>query len=144
MTKPINPDGYGIGDSSYQAAGGIDGLTRLIDLFYDYVDTLPEAKVIRVMYPEDLTLPKQKLAYFLSGWLGGPRLYQEHFSSISVPGSHSHMNIGYAERDAWLLCMKKAVDEQPYADSFKTYLIEQLSIPAERIRQNPIWNKDKN
>jgi hemoglobin len=29
--------------------------------------------------------------------------------------------------------MQKAVDEQPYANTFKTYLIEQLRVPAERI-----------
>ena len=32
-----------------------------------------------------------------------------------------------------MLCMQKAVDEQPYEESFKVYLIEQLRVPAERI-----------
>ena len=134
MTQ-TTPEGYGFEDTSYQAAGCLDGLTRLVDMFYHYVDTLPEAKVIRKLYPEDLSLPKQKLAYFLSGWLGGPRIYQQHFKPISIPGAHSHMNIGIAERDAWLFCMQKAVEEQPFADSFKIYLMDQLAIPAERIRQ---------
>ncbi len=135
MTISINDTGYGIEDNSYKAAGGIEGLTKLVDTFYHYVDTLPDASIIRVMYPKDLTISKQKLAYFLSGWLGGPRLYKEHYGSISIPGIHSHMKIGTQERDAWLFCMKKAVDEQTFADSFKTYLLEQLFIPAERIRQ---------
>ncbi len=134
MTQ-INSEGYGIEDTSYQAAGCLNGLIRLVDMFYHYVDTLPEAKVIRMLYPEDLTLSKQKLAYFLSGWLGGPRIYQQHFRPISIAGAHSHMDISIEERDAWLFCMQKAVEEQPFADSFKIYLMDQLAIPAERIRQ---------
>jgi len=135
MTTSTNDTGYGIKDNSYKTAGGIEGLIKLVDTFYHYVDTLPDAKIIRKMYPKDLTISKQKLAYFLSGWLGGPRLYQQHYGSISIPGIHSHMKIATTERDAWLFCMKKAVDEQAFPDSFKTYLLEQLFIPAERIRQ---------
>lgn len=37
--------------------------------------------------------------------------------------------------DAWMLCMQKAVAEQPYEESFKHYLLAQLAVPAERIRQ---------
>ena len=107
MTTSTNDTGYGIKDNSYKTAGGIEGLIKLVDTFYHYVDTLPDAKIIRKMYPKDLTISKQKLAYFLSGWLGGPRLYQEHYGSISIPGIHSHMKIGTAERDAWLLLRSK-------------------------------------
>jgi hemoglobin len=135
MTSSTNDTGYGIKDNSYKAAGCIEGIIKLVDTFYNYVDTLADAKTIRKMYPEDLTISKQKLAYFLSGWLGGPRSYQEHYGSISIPRVHSHMKIGTAQRDAWLFCMKKAVDEQAFSDSFKIYLLEQLSIPAEKIRQ---------
>lgn len=125
---------YGIGDGSYRAAGELAGLTKLVDSFYDYMEELPEAKVIRAMHKDDLTDSRKKLAYFLSGWLGGPRLYSEHFGSISIPSAHRHLTVGYAERDAWMLCMEKAVEQQAYESSFKAYLIQQLKVPAERIR----------
>jgi hemoglobin len=125
---------YGVGDSSYQAAGCLEGLTRLVDLFYEHVNTLPEAEIIRKLYPEDLSSSRKKLTFFLSGWLGGPRIYQEHFGSINIPGSHVHMKIGAQEQDAWLFCMDKAVQQQAYTQEFKQYLMEQLSIPAEKIR----------
>lgn len=128
-------DQYGSGDSSYQAAGGLAGLSTLVDAFYGYMDSLPEAAAIRKMHSADLTLPRKKLAYFLSGWLGGPRIYNEHFGSIHIPGAHAHFPIGHAERDAWMLCMQKAVAEQPYEESFKAYLLAQLQFPAEKIRQ---------
>ncbi len=125
---------YGQLDASYQAAGGIEGITQLVNDFYDFMETLQEAKVIRAMHSDDLTQSRQKLAYFLSGWLGGPRLYRDKYGPISIPMAHRHLNVEALERDAWILCMQKAVEKQPYEESFKVYLIEQLKVPAERIR----------
>lgn len=130
----MNENGnFGVEDNSYQAAGGLPGLTRLSDAFYQYMDTLPEAKTIRDMHKGGLTESRKKLAFFLSGWLGGPKLYSENFGSIKIPRAHKHLPIGREEVESWLLCMQKAIDEQPYNQSFKTYLIEQLRVPAERI-----------
>jgi len=125
---------YGDGDTSYRAAGELEGITRLVNAFYDYMETLPEARRILAMHRPDLTESRTKLAYFLSGWLGGPRLYAEHFGSINIPMVHRHLPVGEEDRDAWMLCMQKAVADQPYDESFKAYLIEQLWVPAERIR----------
>lgn len=119
----------------YQAAGELEGLTKLVDEFYVKMDTLPEAKVIRNMHPEDLTESRRKLTYFLSGWLGGPRLFQQHYGPISIPGAHKRFPIGYDERDAWLLCMQHALAVQPFSQELKDYLLAALSIPAERVRQ---------
>ena len=125
---------YGIEDSSYKAAGELSGLTKLVNSFYDFMEVLPQAKVIRSLHQNDLTQARQKLTYFLSGWLGGPKLYSQHYGSISIPSAHKHLPIGHEEMEAWILCMQKAVDEQPYEESFKIYLIEQLRVPAERIK----------
>jgi hemoglobin len=119
----------------YQAAGGIEGITKLVDEFYVNMNTLPEAKVIRNMHPPDLTESRKKLTYFLCGWLGGPRLFQEHYGPISIPDAHKRFPIGYEERDAWLLCMQRALAVQPYSQELKDYLQTALSIPAERVRQ---------
>jgi hemoglobin len=125
---------FGDGDTSYQAAGGLEGIQRLVNDFYDLMDSLPESKSIRSLHKKDLSDARKKLSYFLSGWLGGPKLYQEHIGSISIPGFHRKFNIGNAEKDAWLLCMEQAIAKQDYADDFSSYLLYQLSIPAERCR----------
>lgn len=126
---------YGTLDASFVAAGGIAGIEQLVNDFYDQMDVLPEAKVIRDMHPEDLTVSRDKLARFLCAWLGGPRRYAEKYGSINIPGAHQHFNVGDSERDAWLLCMERAIAQQPYSQDFATYLLQQLRIPAERLRQ---------
>jgi hemoglobin len=126
---------YGEADASFNAAGGESGIRALVDDFYYLMDTLPEARRIREMHPEVLDVSIDKLARFLCGWLGGPRLYREKYGPIALPRAHQHLPIDSADRDAWLTCMERAVAKQPFADDFKRYLYEQLSVPAERIRR---------
>ena len=84
----MNKQTFGVGDASYQAAGGIDGIQKLVGCFYDLMDSLPESQNIRAMHRKDLKTARTRLAWFLSGWLGGPKLYQEQVGSISIPGFH--------------------------------------------------------
>lgn len=132
---PLAANAFGTGDASYQAAGEISGLTKLCSDFYDYMDEIPEAQRIRRMHPKNLDESKTKLAYFLAGWLGGPRLYNEHYGAINIPDFHKHLPIHESERDAWLRCMELAIADQQYSESFGEYLLQQLRFPAERIRQ---------
>ena len=125
---------YGVGDSSFQAAGGEVGIRKLVDAFYHQMEILPEAQHIRSLHKADLDTIKDKLSVFLMGWLGGPRNYAEKYGSISIPGFHQYLDIKEAERDAWLLCMQEALKDQGYDAEFKEYLIFQLGIPAERVR----------
>jgi hemoglobin len=124
---------HGEGDVSFRAAGGVAGITRLVDAFYRQMDALPEAAAIRRMHPRDLTESRDKLARFLCGWLGGEKLYQAKYGSIRLPAAHEHLPIGPAERDAWLRCMQHAVAEQDYAPGFAAYLLQELRVPAARI-----------
>lgn len=133
MSQKVQEDG--LRTTPYQEAGELAGITRLVDEFYINMETLPDAETIRNMHPEDLAESRKKLTYFLCGWLGGPRLFQEHYGPISIPGTHKRFPIGYEERDAWLLCMQRAIASQPYSAQFKDYLLAALSIPAERVRQ---------
>ena len=126
---------FGVGDASYVAAGCEPGIRRLVDDFYARMHADPRAAVIRAMHPADLTVSRDKLTLFLCGWLGGPRLFRARYGEISIPGVHAHLAIDEAERDAWLACMQAAVEAQPFDVQFKRYLMRQLAIPAERVRQ---------
>lgn len=133
---------YGDGDATFQACGGEEGIRRLVESFYRVMDTLPEAQRIRRMHPSDLQLSIDKLVTFLCGWTGGPKRYAERFGPIRIPQAHRHLDIEEGERDAWLVCMERALEEQPLPDDLKRYLLEQLFVPAERIRVTVAGRKD--
>ena len=126
---------FGTGDASFLAAGGEVGLRRLVDSFFDRMGTDPRFSAIYALHPDDIDVSRDKLARFLCGWLGGPKLYNEKYGAIGIPRVHAHLPIATAERDQWLDCMAESVAEQPYANEFKKYLMEQLYVPAEAVRR---------
>ena len=133
MADPVRGT-YGDGDATFRACGGVDGIRRLVEAFYFEMDSLPKAKRIRDLHPRDLTVSIDKLARFLSGWTGGPKLYSEKYGSIKIPIFHQNLPVGETERDAWLLCMERALEAEAFSCDLKQYLLEQLFVPADRIR----------
>ncbi|MDD2658221.1 MAG: group II truncated hemoglobin [Methylococcales bacterium] len=97
----------------YEMIGGEKALLNLVDRFYFYMDTLPEARGIRAIHQPDLSSAKEKLFKFLSGWLGGPNLFIEEFGHPMLRARHLPFRIGESERDQWMLCMTKALAELP-------------------------------
>ena len=130
-----NKQRHGVGDSSFLAAGGESGIRRLVDMFFDRMGNDARFAAIDAMHPEDKEISRDKLARFLCGWLGGPKLYQEKYGAIGIPRVHQHLAIKTPERDQWLTCMTESVEEQPFDPSFKRYLMEQLYVPAEAVRR---------
>ncbi len=129
-----NPPAYGVGDATYLAAGGLEGITRVVEQFYANMDRLPEARELRAMHAQDLTESRRKLQYFLSGWMGGPKLYAQHYGSISIPAAHSHLPVDESSKNAWLRCMELALEEVGYPGELCEYLMAKLAVPAESIR----------
>lgn len=130
--REVQPARFGEGDASFQAAGGIAGIERLVDDFYAVMDEAEFARGIRRMHPADLAESRDKLARFLCGWLGGPKRFREKYGPIQIPAAHAHLRIDAAERDAWLECMRLAIARQPYTPAFAEYLLRALHVPAER------------
>ena len=126
---------YGIGASSFRAAGGEAGLFKLVNDFFERMRTDERFSTIWHMHPDDKEISRDKLARFLCGWLGGPKLYNEKYGAIGIPRVHAHLAITTPERDQWLTCMSESVAEQPFDPEFKTYLMEQLFVPAEAVRR---------
>lgn len=97
--------------SIYELIGGETGLRSLVDRFYDVMDSSPEAAKIRAYHAKSLKRSREKLFMFLSGWSGGPPLYVETFGHPRLRMRHLPFSIGTVERDQWLWCMHKALDE---------------------------------
>jgi len=95
----------------YELIGGESIVLILVDKFYFYMDTLPEAEGIRKIHGESLASAKDKLFKFLSGWLGGPDLFVQEFGHPMLRRRHFPFAIGESERDQWMVCMNKAMHE---------------------------------
>ena len=107
----------------YELIGGETGLRELVDRFYDVMDSAPEAKKVRAIHPEDLTNSRDKFFMFLSGWAGGPPLYMEKIGHPRLRQRHMPFPIGKAERDEWLWCMEKALQQMPFDEQLNEYMM---------------------
>jgi hemoglobin len=97
--------------SMFDRIGGILAVDRLVEAFYGHMDTLPVAATIRAMHDSDLGSIKTVLKCYLSEWTGGPKLYSPEKGHPRLRQRHMGFPIGDAERDAWMECMVKALDE---------------------------------
>jgi hemoglobin len=97
--------------SMYERVGGAVTIDRLVEIFYEKMDALPEAKEIRAMHHADLRSTKKLLKRYLCEWMGGPKLYSAEKGHPRLRQRHLGFRIGEHERDAWLLCMSGALEE---------------------------------
>jgi hemoglobin len=101
----------GVAASMFERIGGSATIDRLVDRFYERMDTLPEANTIRAMHADDLGLIRDVLKRYLTEWTGGPKLYSVERGHPRLRQRHIGFAIGDAERDAWLMCMRGALEE---------------------------------
>ena len=95
----------------YQRIGGAEKVRALVHRFYQIMDELPESYGIRKMHAEDLQNSEDKLFKYLTGWMGGPQLYIQEYGHPMLRRRHLPFAISVSERDQWLLCMNKALQE---------------------------------
>ena len=121
----------------YEALGGAARLRALVDRFYNLMDTQPEYYGIRKLHPQDLSGSAEKLYLFLSGWLGGPPLYQQKFGHPFLRARHLPFSIGKAERDQWLACMGQAMREEGVEEGLSEALAQAFYQTADHMRNRP-------
>jgi hemoglobin len=120
--------------SLYEMLGGEPGLRSLVNRFYDIMDRSPEASKIRSFHARSLKQSREKLFMFLSGWSGGPQLYTEKFGHPRLRMRHMPFAIGSVERDQWLWCMNKALDEGGYDPRVVEFLKTRFAEVADFMR----------
>ncbi|MDH4062373.1 MAG: group II truncated hemoglobin [Aquincola sp.] len=97
--------------SAFDAIGGEPAVRALVDRFYDLMDLEPAYAGIRRLHGTNLDHARDKLHWFLCGWLGGPDLYVQRFGHPRLRARHLPFAIGIAERDQWMACMGQAMSE---------------------------------
>lgn len=115
----------------YELLGGEPGLKSLVERFYDIIDSAPEAAQLRALHPKSLRQSREKFFMFLSGWTGGPQLYVEKFGHPRLRMRHIPFAIGTIERDQWVWCMNKALDESNIDPQAVEYLKDRLAEAAD-------------
>jgi len=95
----------------FEQLGGEPGVRSLVDRFYDLMDLEPQFAALRALHPQDLEGSRDKLFWFLCGWLGGPDHYISRFGHPMLRARHLPYPIASRERDEWMACMLLAMQD---------------------------------
>ena len=123
--------------SPFERIGGEPKVQALVDHFYDLMDIEPGYAELRAAHGTTLADARQKLFWFLCGWLGGPDLYQERFGHPRLKMRHMPFKIGIQERDQWVACMDQAMGETEVPADLRARLKESFMGTADWMRNTP-------
>ena len=114
--------------------GGEPAVQALVERFYDLMDLEPQYAAVRATHGSTLDDARQKLFWFLCGWLGGPDHYIERFCHPRLRMRHLPFAIGIRERDEWVLCMDQAMRETGVDDALRQRLNQSFFQTADFMR----------
>ena len=120
--------------SAFDLMGGETAVRALVDHFYDLMELDDRFGTIRRLHPSTLDGSRDKLHWFLCGWLGGPQHYVERFGHPRLRARHLPFAIGIRERDQWLSCMKQAMLDRQCDPSLAERLYESFFNTADWMR----------
>ena len=114
--------------------GGEQNVHALTERFYDLMDLEPAYAALRAVHGSDLANARQRLFWFLCGWLGGPQYYTERFGHPRLRARHMPFAIGITERDQWLACMDQAMLETGVDEALRVRLGQSFFQTADWMR----------
>ena len=114
-------------DTPFEGIGGEANVKALVERFYDLMDLEPDYTALRAVHAGPLDNARQRLFWFLCGWLGGPQYYTEKFGHPMLKMRHMPQqtgggSIGIKERDQWLACMDQAMVETGVDEALRARL----------------------
>lgn len=121
----------------FDLIGGEAQVQALVERFYDLMDLEPAYAALRAAHGSTLAQARQKLAWFLCGWLGGPQHYTERFGHPRLRARHMPFIIGNTERDQWLACMDQAMQETGVPEALRQRLGAAFFQTADWMRNVP-------
>ena len=133
MHQPTNSDISHI--PLYDLIGGEEGIIKLVNVFYDIVETNPEGHKLHLLHLRGNGIDHSRVEQFnfLSGFLGGPKLYVEKHGHSNVRNMHEHVEINSEAKDIWLKCMSAAIDHIGIVPTIKDKLMSNFTAIAERL-----------
>lgn len=95
----------------YELIGGEAGTRRLANNFYDVMQSALEARELLAIHPQPMDSIRKRFYEYLSGWLGGPPLFESQYGHPRLRARHLPFKVTPDMRDQWMFCMNKALDE---------------------------------
>ena len=132
---PRNAQGQAL--TPFEWIGGEPAVRALVDRFYDLMDLEPGYRELRASHGPTLDSARDKLYWFLCGWLGGPQHYQERFGHPRLRMRHMPFKIGIIERDQWLACMDQAMGDVGVPQDLRQRLNQSFFQTADWMRNTP-------
>ncbi len=123
--------------SAFELVGGEARVRELVDRFYDLMDLEREFAGIRALHPPTLEGSRDKLFWFLCGWLGGPNHYIDRFGHPMLRARHLPFAIASSERDQWLRCMAWAMEDVGLPEPVRERLLRAFFDTADWMRNRP-------
>ncbi len=121
----------------FEWMGGEVRVHALAERFYDLMDLEPGYRELRATHGSTLDGARQKLFWFLCGWLGGPQHYVERFGHPRLRMRHMPFAIGILERDQWLACMDQAMGDVGVDPALRERLRQSFFQTADWMRNTP-------
>lgn len=118
----------------FDLIGGEAVLRALVERFYDLMELERSYAALRASHGADLVEARDKLFWFLCGWLGGPQHYIERFGHPRLKARHMPFKIGILERDQWLACMDQAMGDVQLNAELRARLRESFFQTADWMR----------
>jgi hemoglobin len=137
IQEPPPKDAAGQPLTPFDWLGGEPAVERLVNRFYDLMDLEPGFRELRASHGTTLDDARQKLFWFLCGWLGGPQHYQDRFGHPRLRMRHMPFKIGIQERDQWLACMDQAMGDVGVPTELHQRLNQSFFQTADWMRNTP-------
>ncbi|MEY5101141.1 MAG: hypothetical protein RJA36_3860 [Pseudomonadota bacterium] len=123
--------------TAFDWIGGEAAVQALVERFYDLMDLEPAYRELRASHGPSLDEARQKLFWFLCGWLGGPDHYISRFGHPRLRARHMPFRIGIQERDQWTACMDQAMAETGVPEVLRQRLRSSFANTADWMRNQP-------
>jgi hemoglobin len=125
---------WGDAETPYVEIGGENAVRSLAEAFYDVIEE--ESPTLLALLPANTANTRKKFFRYLTGWLGGPPLYEEKYGHPRLRMRHMPFPIGADEAEEWMRCMRNAMSRAGLDDPIRSFLEERFEPLAQHMRNN--------
>lgn len=118
----------------FEYIGGEETIRNLVEAFYPKV---LEDPLLAPIFPEDIRPVMEKQFMFLTQFFGGPPLYSNAYGHPMMRARHMPFPVTPSRAEAWLDCMRRALEEVVPSEEIRTVMLDRLSGPAHFFINTP-------